>query len=205
MIRRTTLVLATFRSDFTLHSNTNGTPIGGHRVVPARHAARPCRARPCYGPGPQPMTRHMGRLPVPCRLFRPCHPWATVHACELGGRPWKERERASRGGRGEEARWRRCGRRRRRCGLAVGMRGEEARSCRAGTVPPCRPVPRPCHGPGRRPMTRTAGRAVPAGHTAVRAVPPMGRAKRSCLGPCRRPMGCLYTYRNSSFAPLNLL
>jgi hypothetical protein len=35
------------------------------------------------------MTRHMGHLPVSCR------PWATVHACELGGRPWKERERAA--------------------------------------------------------------------------------------------------------------
>jgi hypothetical protein len=38
------------------------------------------------------MTRYMGRLPVPCH---PCRPWATVHACELGGRPWKERDRVA--------------------------------------------------------------------------------------------------------------
>jgi hypothetical protein len=84
-----------------------------YRWPPCRHDTRhavPCRrARPCYGPGLQPMTRHMGCLPVLC------HPWATVHVCELGGRPWKERERAG------------CGR-----------RGDEARCGRAGTVPPCR-------------------------------------------------------------------
>jgi hypothetical protein len=31
----------------------------------------------------------MVRLPVPCRS------WTTVHACELGGRLWKERERVA--------------------------------------------------------------------------------------------------------------
>jgi hypothetical protein len=38
------------------------------------------------------MTWHMGRLPMLCRPYRP---WATVHTCELGMRPWKERERAA--------------------------------------------------------------------------------------------------------------
>jgi hypothetical protein len=152
------------------------------RASTARRRAapcRPCRARPCYGPGLQPMTRHMGRLPVPCR---PCRPWATVHACELGGRPWKERERAGRGRRGEEVRRRKCGRRRRRCGLAVGMRGEEARCGRAGTVPPCRPCRAKAvswarsaahdpHGPSCRAGTGTLS-AVPCRPWAV----PKGRA-----------------------------
>jgi hypothetical protein len=51
------------------------------KVVPCRHGTatcrgvppcRSCRAKPCYEPGVRPMTRHMGRLPVPCR------PWAMV-------------------------------------------------------------------------------------------------------------------------------
>jgi hypothetical protein len=66
--------------------------IVGHCVVPARHAARLCRAStaprcaamptvPCYGPGLRPTTRHMGRLPVPCR------PWATtILSCRAA--PW---------------------------------------------------------------------------------------------------------------------
>jgi hypothetical protein len=169
-----------------------GFTIGGHRAVPCQHgtatcrAVPPCRARPCYGPCLQPMTRHMGRLPVSCH---PCRPWATVHACELGGRPWKERERAGRGRRGEEVRRRRCGRRRRRCGLAVGKQGEEARCGRAGTVPPCRPCrvkavswARPAahdpHGPSCRAGTGTLS-AVPCRPWAV----PKGRAVGRAAGP----------------------
>jgi hypothetical protein len=157
--------------------------IRGTVTCRAVQPCRPCRARPCYGPGLQPMTRHMGRLHVPCR------PWATVHACELVRRSWKERERAGRGRRGEEARRRRCGRRRRRCGLVVGMRGEEARCGRAGTVSSCRscrakavsrarPAAHDPHGPSCRASTGTLP-AVPCRPWAV----PKGRAVSRAAGP----------------------
>jgi hypothetical protein len=52
-------------------------------------------------------------------------------------------------------------------------------------------VPVPCHGPGRRPMTCTGLRAVPA-----RARwGPCRAAHGPCCGPCRRPMGHMVIYR----------
>jgi hypothetical protein len=154
-------------------------------AVPCQHSTatcravppcRPCRARPCYGPGLQPMTQHMGHLPVSCR---PCRPWAAVHACELGGRSWKERERAGRVRRGEEARRRRCGRRQRRCGLAVGMRGEKARCGRAGrAVSWARPAAHDPHGPSCHASTGTLP-AVPCRPWAV----PKGRVVGRAAGP----------------------
>jgi hypothetical protein len=116
------------------------------------------------------MTRHMGRLPVSCR------PWATVHACELGGVPWKER----RGGEAEKM-WAEAN--------EMWSGGGDAR--RGGEVWPCRhrvvrAVPRLCHGPGRRPMTRTALRAGTGTLPAVPCRPwavPKGRVVGRAAGP----------------------